>query len=192
MKTQGINALLATFTMLGMLSTAQAQVYKTTDKDGNVVYTDQPPTPGAEPMQLRELSVVPVPEYAAKTKAVQSAGLEPGEKADLGELRRGYRDFALTSPAAEQTFTGTGNVATVAWETRFALQPGMSVIVHVDDQPLPPTTATVMTTPPLDRGTHTVRAELVDEQKRSIAKAGPVTFFVHQNTVLNNPNRPRG
>jgi hypothetical protein len=161
-------------------------VYKSVDENGNVVYTDTPPEPGAEPMQLRELSVVPVPEYAAKKRAVQSAGLEEGDVPDLGELRRGFRDFSLTSPTAEQTFAGSGNVATIAWNTRFALQPGMTVKVTIDGQALPPTTATVISSPPLDRGEHNVRAELVDEQNRSIATAGPVTFYVQQNSALFN------
>lgn len=191
MNTQGMNGhrisgILAICGLFTMISAAHAEVYKTVDKDGNVVYTDQPPEPGAEPMKLRELSVVPVPQYASKDKAVQTAGLEEGQDVDLGALRRGYRDFSLVSPVQDQSFNGTGNVATIAWETRFELQPGMSVIVYIDNQALPPSTATVINTPPLDRGEHQVRAELVDEQQRRIASAGPVSFHVRQESALFN------
>ena len=172
---------------------ALAEVYKSVDENGNVVYTDTPPEPGATPMELRELSVVPVPEYASKKKAVKSAGLEEGEAPSLDQLRRGYRDFTLTSPEPEQTFAGTGNVATIAWDTRFELQPGMSVVVYIDDQALPPTTADVINSPPLDRGEHRVRAELMDAANRTIASTDPVTFFVHQNSALFNQGpSPRG
>ena len=183
MKIPGMNRIPMICSMAIMISAAQAEVYKTVDENGNVVYTDQAPSSGAEPMKLRELSVVPVPEYASKQKAAQTAGLEEGGEVDLGALRRGYRDFSLVSPAAEQTFTGSGNVAVVEWSTRFELQPGMAVIVHIDGEALPPTTQAAITTPPLDRGEHQVRADLVDAQKRNIASAGPVTFFVHQNSA---------
>lgn len=169
---------------------AAAEVYKTTDKDGNVVYTDQPPADGSAPIELRELSVVPAPEY--ETPAMRTTGVEEGE-ADLGALRRGYRDFKLVSPVSEQTIVGTGNVVSVEWTTRFELQPGMAVIVQVDGQPMPPSTASVISTQPLDRGEHQVSAELVDAQQRSIAKAGPVTVFVHQNSAqFNRPARAGG
>jgi len=187
MRTQGICGMLASCTLSVMsATTALAEVYKTVDENGNVVYTDQPPEPGAEPMKLRELSVVPVPEYAAKDRAIKSSGLGEGDTPDLGELRRGYRDFALTSPAPEQTFTGTGNIATIAWDTRFELQPGMQVVVQIDGKALPPTTASAITSPQLDRGEHQVSARLVDVQNRTIATSGPVTFFVHQNSALFN------
>lgn len=193
MKTPGKNLIPVICSMAIVISAAQAEVYKTVDEDGNVVYTDQPPSTGAEPMQLRELSVVPVPEYASKQKAAKTAGLEEGGEVDLGSLRRGYRDFSLVSPTPEQTFSGSGNVAVVQWSTRFELQEGMAVIVYLDGQALPPTTQAAITTPPLDRGEHQVRAELVDAQKRNIASAGPVTFFVRQNSVnFNAPARAGG
>lgn len=197
MMSRGICGMLMICTATALSAPAAlAEVYKTVDENGNVVYTDTPPEPGAAPMQLRELSVVPVPEYASKKKAEQSSGLKEGEVPDLAELRRGYRDFSLTSPTQEQTFTGTGNVATIAWNTRFELQPGMQVLLHIDDQALPPTTAGVLNSPPLDRGEHQVRAELVDARNRTIATSGPVTFFVHQNSAqFNRPGptpRPGG
>ena len=39
-------------------SQALAEVYKTVDKDGNVIYTDQPPDPQSKPMDLPGLSVI--------------------------------------------------------------------------------------------------------------------------------------
>ena len=40
-----------------------AQVYKTVDENGNVVYTDQPPADGSRPIKLKELSVIEAPVY---------------------------------------------------------------------------------------------------------------------------------
>ena len=58
-------------TAIGMLlifavcAQAYAQVYKTVDENGNVVYTDQPPEDGSEPIKLKPLSVIEAPVYDA-------------------------------------------------------------------------------------------------------------------------------
>jgi len=177
-----------TICSLLVTAAAEAEVYKTVDEDGNVVYTDRQPAPGAKPLQLRGLTVVPVPE-PSPPKAVRARPAQAdaeGQVTDLGALRRGYRDFRLTQPMPEQTFAGTANIATVAWDTQYALQEGMAVIVSVDGQAMAPTTNAVVTTERLDRGEHTVSATLVDSQGRTIATAAPVTFFIYQHSAQFN------
>ncbi len=172
-----------------------AQVYKTVDADGNVTYTDQPPGPGAEPIELRELSVVERPEYKpTRSQQAEAAAAEGAEnpREALRQLQQQYRDFRLVSPTPEQSFWGTSNTATVAWDTNAALQDGMKVRIYLDDQAATTTTQSLFATPRLDRGEHTVRAELLDVNDQVVAMAGPVTFFIHQQTVNNSPaNRPR-
>lgn len=174
--------------------TQAAEVYRTVDADGNVTYTDQPPGPGAEPLKLRELSVVERPEYHVRQ---QSASRESGQAQDPGEalrqLRREYQGFRLVSPTADQSFWGTSNAATVAWDAGTPLAGGMKVRIYVDDQPVTTTTQALYNTPRLDRGEHRVRAELLDAGDQVVTSAGPVTFFIHQATV-NQQRRiqPRG
>lgn len=181
-----------TFGCLLLLGTAaQAQVYKTVDKDGNVVYTDKPPTPGAEPMNLPALSVVPVPESQARaSRASKRHTDEEGNVTDFNALRRGYRDFRIVQPLPEQSFNGTNNIATIAWETEYALQQGMSVIISINGQAMEPTTQQVIASERLDRGEHQVSATLVDARNRTVATAEPVTFFVRQ--WSQNFGRPPG
>ena len=176
--------------VVAMPATLSAQVYKSVDKDGNVVYSDSPPTPGAKPMKMPELSVVPAPPIAkVPIRPSQSKADANGNVTDLKALQRGYRDFKLISPAQEQTFAGTGNDATVAWSTRYDLQPGMTVVINLDGKPLAPTTDQSVLLKQLDRGTHTVSADLVDAQQRKIASTDTVKFYIHQNSV--NFNRPQ-
>ena len=166
-----------------------AEVYKTVDADGNVVYTDTPPSPDAEPLEMRELSVIETVKITPRaSQAYESDANAEGEVTDLGALRRGYRDFRLVSPTQEQTFWGTGNVATVAWDTRFQLEDGMAVTIFIDGEARPPTTASVISVGQLDRGQHTVSAELTDSRNRRIARADPVTFHIKQHSA--NFNRP--
>lgn len=166
---------------------ALAQVYKTVDENGNVVYTDKAPNADAKPMDLPELSIVEAPSYEQPAKRARAgAANEDGQVTDIGALRRGYRDFRIVSPMPEQNFWGTGNTASIAWDTRFELQQGMQVVVYLDGKAEPPTTSRVMTTPQLDRGEHKVSAELQDADGRTIASAPEVTFYIKQQSALFN------
>ena len=167
-----------------------AEVYKTIDENGNVVYTDQPPGPDAIPMELPGLSIIsaqkPLAPPVIASSVPASGGPEPEaqqEVTSIRELRRGYRDFAIVSPTQGQTIWSTGNETSIAWNTRYRLQRGMNVIIYVDGAALPPTTVTVTTVGPLYRGEHNVRAELIDARNRRIASTKPITFHIKQYSV---------
>lgn len=173
---------------------ALAEVYRIVDEDGNVIYTDQAPKDGAQPMDLPGLSVVETPEYQRPRKSDSREEAEGAETAsDLRTLRRSYRDFRIVNPMPEQTFWGTENSASVAWDTNYALQEGMSVVFYLDGDPQPPTTERAMSTGRLDRGEHRVRAELYDAQKRRVASTETVTFHVKQHSAqFNRPSASGG
>jgi hypothetical protein len=99
---------------------------------------------------------------------------------DIRELRRGYRDFRITSPGQEEHIRGTGNAVTLSWDTRYQLQPGMTVHLFLDGEALEPTRASSVALEQVDRGAHTVTAKIVDDRNRTIANASPVTFYVRQ------------
>ena len=172
-----------------------AEVYKTTDENGNVVYTDRQPAPDANPLDLPGLSIIsaqkPVAPPVIPGTISASDGPEPEpqqEVTSIRDLRRGYRDFAIVSPAQDQNIWGTGNEASIAWNTRYRLQPGMSVIIYVDGAALAPTTASATTVGKLYRGEHKVYAELIDARNRRIATTRPVSFHIKQYSV-NFPSR---
>jgi hypothetical protein len=162
-----------------------AQVYKTTDADGNVVFTDQPPDNNAQPMDLPELSVISPAEPPDLPEQAQAVDGQADAKpvTDLRELRRGFRDFAISQPQADETFWGTENRVAASWTTRYALQEGMQVTFVVNGASRVPTTAETIVLDGLDRGEHTVFAELRDTRKRLIARSSEVTFHVKQNSA---------
>lgn len=172
-----------------MAGNAQAEVYKVVDENGNVTYTDQAPGPDAEPLTLRGLSVIAPqqprqPQPSAETvAAAEAAGEGQQEVTNIRDLRRGYRDFRIVSPEPDQHFVGTGNMATIAWDTRYRLQEGMMVTFYIDGEPQAPTTAQSMNIGPMDRGAHEVYAELRDSRNRQVATTEPVTFHIRQWSV---------
>jgi len=170
---------------------SEAQVYKVVDAEGNVTYTDQAPSDGSQPMKLPELSVVdtdyeaPPPADSSTTAGTEGDGA-PSEPTPR-EMRKMYSDFTITRPAPEETFWGTANQVVVSWASANPFQPGMTVRLFVDGQ-LQPGDGEDMRALTLDRGEHTVYAELLDARGRRVATTASVTFFVKQHSV--GFNRP--
>ena len=183
-------SLLITLAMtLAFAAQGSAEVYKTVDKDGNVVYTDRPPDPESKPMDLPGLSVIAPqaptnPRPAVAVSGADTAGaVEQQEVTSMSDLKKGYRDFTLVSPTPDQTFVGTENKAVIAWDTRYALQPGMSVTIYIDGVAREPTTSALLNVVKMDRGAHEVYAELRDARNRRVATTGKVTFHIQQNSI---------
>jgi hypothetical protein len=186
--------LIAALTAAGWLLCAgplAAEIYKTVDENGNVVYTDQPPGGDAEPLTLPGLSVI----ATVRPEPKEEPEVEEDDQQDvtsIRDLRRGYRDFSIVNPAAEQTIWGANNEVTIAWDTRYRLQRGMTVTLFLDGSAREPTTDQTVTLSRLDRGAHTVYAELIDARNRKIATTEPVTFYIQQHSVITGANRSPG
>ncbi len=198
---QKIGVSLTLALMLAYTPDIFSEVYKTVDEDGNVVYTDQSPSPGAEPLELPGLSVISPQLPSVRTPAARQTPVRPkpgdgtGEvKLSLGDLKRGYRDFAIVSPIQDQVFVGAEDaISWVSWQTRYELREGMTVTVYLNGQAQTPTTATTIELGWLARGTHEVYAVLTDARNRQIASTDPVSFHVRRNSInFQNRQSPGG
>jgi hypothetical protein len=170
-----------------------AQVYKVVDKDGNVTYTDQVPMDGSPPIELAPISVIEAPVYEkAPAPTGDDAAVEDEKEPSLASLRRSYSDFAIVAPQQEESVWRPDGPIPVAWTTGTALREGMQVTLYLDGKRYSSTTQPMIALTGLERGEHTVRADLTDSRNRVVAKAGTVTFFVRQpglyNRAINTPN----
>ena len=183
---QGLGMAVATLALL-VASTASAQIYKIVDKDGNVTYTDQAPPDGSEPMDLPELSVIDTDYEEEQTGETEAAA--SGEETDEltpRDLRRIYRDFRILTPANDETFWGTSNAVVISWGSQSPMQPGMKSRLFVDGAPQAESESTTLALT-LDRGEHSVYAELRDVRGRRVVTTPPVTFFIKQAAVGAQP-----
>lgn len=168
-----------------------AQVYKTVDENGNVVYTDQPPSEGSKPIKLRPISVIEAPVYQTAEPAGAGASAEEESKEKpLRVLRKHYEGFAIVSPAQEESIWYANQVVPVAWSTPIPLEEGMTVTVTVDGNSQPPTSEPVVAFTNLERGEHAASAVLRDAKNRVVATAETVTFFIRQPNIYMNAPRP--
>ena len=182
--------LLIAFSLTLATSPLTAQVYKVVDEDGNVTYTDRPPTDGSKPMDLPPLSIVEVPVY--EKTARESAPVNESTETPLKVLRQEYRDFAIISPLSEESVWHPEGPVAVAWSVSAQLREGMKVTVFVDGKAQTTTTQPIIPVAGLERGEHTITAELKDAKNRRIASAEAVTFFIKQPDIHTNRARPRG
>ena len=168
-----------------------AQVYKTVDENGNVVYTDQPPSDGSKPIELRPISVIEAPVYEKAAPAdADTAAEEESKEKPLRFLRKHYEGFTIVSPTQEESIWYANQVVPIAWATPNPLEEGMLVTVTVDGSSQPPTSEPVVAFTDLERGEHTASAVLRDSKNRVIATAETVTFFIRQPNLYMNAPRP--
>ncbi|GAB4119251.1 MAG: DUF4124 domain-containing protein [Wenzhouxiangellaceae bacterium] len=162
--------------LLQAAALAQSQIYKSVDEDGNVIYSDQPPSPDAEPIVLRESNII-------ETVKAQPDPISSGETATQP------LEIGILSPQNEETFWGTGNDLPVLLEVKPQLRPGMQINLYLDDEKVA-TVGTLQTTlQQIDRGTHSFRAELVSSEGEIIASTESRTFFMKQFSQNFNNNR---
>jgi hypothetical protein len=98
------------FPLLGLLIavSVSAQVYRTTDENGNVVFTDKPPSSNAEQITINPTNTTPATEVRVATPEPVSPGdEETGEAPD-------YR-VEVTAPEEGSTIPmGTGSFTVIA------------------------------------------------------------------------------
>ncbi|MEM9532255.1 MAG: DUF4124 domain-containing protein [Pseudomonadota bacterium] len=160
---------------LFVTSAAAQEIYKTVDKDGNVIYTDQPPSADAKPMDLPPITVADPYDAPPRTRP-------PVMEAGGPEVF--YADLRLVAPEPEQHFWGTGGTFTARVETSQPLQAGHQVRFYLDGNLTGSTNSFAMDFNGIDRGQHSVRAEVVDVNGEVMASTEPVIFFMRQQSVL--------
>lgn len=171
---------IAALAALMTLSPAIAQnIYKTVDADGNTVYTDQKPSEDAQPVKLRELTVVD-PVDLGNEQAATGDGEESGSSSapDFG--------LRIVTPGEEESVWNTSYVLTVQVQTDRELPSGTRLAYLVDGEVRTTTRAQGVEIEEVYRGEHTLSVQLRASDGRVLASAGPVTFFMRQHSRLHS------
>src|SRR5579863_283786 len=150
-----------------------AVVYKWTDADGVVHYSDQP-VPGAEKIYTAGGS------SAARGPAATDSSPSQGTKKEASGL--GYVTFAIVSPTPEQTFFGDEVVA-VNLSLEPALKPEQTLTWHLNGKELEDT-SNHFALPHLDRGAYVIAATITDQASGESRTSDSITFYVRQPSEL--------
>lgn len=171
--------LLFALALLTPLSVA-AQIYKTTDEDGNVVFTDRPSADSGtgERIELKPTNTAPPPPEVHRPEP------EPEPEEELVEY-----SVKIVTPTNETTIPmGPGNFLTSA-KIEPNPEPGELVQLHVDGIPWgdPQKNASWALTN-VFRGAHDLTVTLLDTEGAPLATSEPVRVYVLRPSI-NNRNR---
>ena len=171
------------FTLLSLACSIAlaATVYRWVDDDGVVHYSDQP-HPNAEKLQVHAAQ-------SYKPSALDAPAAGGGSTPATAPAP--YRGCAIVQPQDGQAFANVDSL-TVVVQTDPQLHQGDKVYVTVDGQALNGgnPTGSQFVLSPVDRGTHTAQAQVKDASGAVQCQTPPVTFDVHQASLL-NPNNTR-
>ena len=152
-----------------------AVIYKWTDSEGVVHYSDQS-VPGAEKIYTSS------PNGSASSESSPESRPSGPQKAGSGV--GSYTQFAITSPTPDQTFFGDEAVS-VHLAIDPALKAEQTLTWHLNGKELDDQgPATSFTLPHLDRGTYIIAATLTDTNTGESRTTESVSFFVRQPSAL--------
>lgn len=163
--------------MLACLATFAGQaavVYKWTDSDGVVHYSDQS-VPGAQKIYTASSAAVG---SASSASAPESRAANP-QKAPAGI---GSTLFSITSPTPDQTFFGD-EIVSLHLALEPSLKAGQTITWHLNGRELDDQAPNV-TMPHMDRGTYVVAATVTDQTTGESRTTDTVTFYVRQPSEL--------
>ena len=168
-------------------------IYKQTDAQGNITYTDTPQkdaqtiiVPAESPPTITSSTPAssPPPTMPAAPGGSPASLAQPGATetaiptAIMDDTRTPYTSFSLVSPVDQQTFQ---NQRLIPVEVSMvpALQLGDKVQLNVDGNPYGALVAgTQLTIGQLDRGSHTVSAALFSKDNVILKSTNTITIYV--------------
>ena len=170
--------------LLLSLATQPQEIYRWVDKDGVVHYADQPGSPDAQRVELVGLSI-----YEADAGGVTTS--ESGESGAPASGGSFYQSLSIVQPAPDETFFGAGVAVPVIARLDGELRPGHTLVFYFDGSRVPDTAGFTAQLSGLDRGTHFLRAAVLDENGMPVISSPQITIHVRQPSV-NSPQSPQG
>lgn len=165
-------------------SNAAAEIFKTTNPDGSISYSDVE-TLGSKTITPPKLTTTP---------AVKASKETPIEAVAADEKALPYLTFSISTPADQSTIIGNnGNV-----KLSFSIEPALqrtfqhSITLLVNGQPIK-TGLTNLTTQldDLDRGAHTLTAKILSKDKKVLKATQGVTIHIKRHSILHKKgNQP--
>lgn len=163
---------MTTLLFLICIAPLYAQIYKWTGSDGGVHFTDEP-RPGAEKIELPDVQTFTSPEPEEQQNQQQ---------AEKPEAIKSYVE--ILSPNNEATIRNNEGVVRVQLGIRPTMQPGQKTQIIFDGNPIgEPTANTIFNLKDINRGAHTIGAQLLDAKGKVLGQSKSITIYMHRPRV---------
>lgn len=160
------------------MPTAAAEVYKTTDAEGNVIFSDQP-SPDAETIQIQETLTVPGDKAPPFEYTPDAAPAQP------------YTALSIVTPADDEAMWPEDQAVRVEVRAEPGNRGTDAFVLFLDGKEHSRGTGTTFLLNNLERGTHTVSVTARDSSGKELIKSNTVTFHVLRTSVLPAKGTPK-
>jgi hypothetical protein len=158
-------------------NTSLAQIYKWTDSNGDVHFSDKP-HPGAEQIQLPNSQT-----YSPPLKAEVPVSTEPPPPAANTD-NQPYNSVVIIQPEDQATIRNNQGYLSVIVQLDPELRPGDKIQMILDGEPIGAPQATpVFALRDINRGSHTVAVKILSSEGKELNSSNTVTVFMHQPQV---------
>lgn len=161
-------AVAAVLGIVMMASATHAQIYKSTDEQGNVVFSDAPAGAASERVELPRLNTTPPPPSIVPLERSDAAAPEPEEV-----------QVTITSPANETTIPMGGGNFSVSASISPEQSKGQLLQLLMDGTPQgEPQPSGTWALQNVMRGQHDLVVEARDASGKVLARSDPVRVYV--------------
>lgn len=186
-------ALMAIF----MATTGYAAIYVHQSDNGSIEYSDTP-SANAKEVQVAPLNTVAPVVNVTPPKADDSAvATTPGEVvaglpgATTVSTGATYQAFSITTPKDGDTIQNQ-SVIPVSMNIEPTMTAGDKIQLYLDGKAVGTPTSTIyQELSNVERGTHSLYAEIINSNMQGIKKSNSITIHVHRNSLITSPATPR-
>lgn len=154
-----------------------ADVYKSVDKNGRVIYTDSPKDDKAKKVELREINTVPGAQPLPQSSAVDSFNSQPAAI--------NYK-INIISPRNDVSIPVGQRDLAIAITIQPALEGNHLLVYFMNGELLEETTMNNIIVKDVPRGTHTLVVEAIDADGQSLGTSAPVIVNVIRPNIRTN------
>lgn len=152
--------------------------YRWTAPDGTVIFSDNPPHPDAEKIELPLTSTIPA-QPLPKTTPQKASKTAPPPNATF------YTRLLIAQPENDQTiYENSGDInIDITINPTLNKRRGHKIVIELDGVAVVTTTSTQAVLPNVDRGTHMLRARIIDAEGRTVI-AHEIQFHLRRRSIL--------
>jgi hypothetical protein len=171
---------------------AADKIYKSTDEYGVPLYSNTPPAPGAEAIDMPGLSIIPPPGRDRENlrdpmRPPLELAADTTRETQGSAVGNNYK-LVIVSPRDDETVPIAGNVVRVelALEPPLDVDAGHRIEIVVNGAVSRVTRDMEVSLPGLDRGSHQLMARVVNNLDEVVQSTNTITFHAQQPAVLPN------
>ncbi|HEX5055597.1 MAG TPA: DUF4124 domain-containing protein [Gammaproteobacteria bacterium] len=175
---------------------AAEKIYKTTDEYGVPLYTNTPPGPGAKAIDMPELSVIPPPEQDESAmedpmRPQMQLAEDTTQREESAAVVGNNYNLDILNPRQNETVPINGSIVqlVLSVDPPLDVDAGHRIEVIVDGAVSYVTRDTRISLPGLDRGSHQLMAQVVNDDGDVLQNTKTITFYAQQAAAYSRAGR---